>query len=130
MVTWIKEVETPLQTVRMGSDGIMRVVYKPGTFLDLQDAKAGIALGKEVGPGHPVPVVVDLRGITGMSRDARFYLSGPEGAKNHSALALITPNPVARIIGNIFIRFSSQHAPTRLCADEGEALAFLSRYAR
>ncbi|MEW6468413.1 MAG: hypothetical protein AB1458_05780 [Bacteroidota bacterium] len=73
------------------------------------------------------PVLFDLRGVKGISRQAREYLAG-EGSRMLITAAFLGNSPVSMLIGTIFQRINRLLVPTRLFAEEETALHWLRNH--
>jgi hypothetical protein len=119
--------ETDSQRIAM-KDGIVRCQLKPGRELDLDDAKAAVATIAKLAGSVRRPVLVDLRQLRAMKREARMYFAGPETAKVECAAALLVGSPLTRATGNFFLGLNKPLFPTRLFTSEEEAIAWLSTF--
>lgn len=105
-------------------ENYMEIVYK-GVYLDdleaLQDLfDHGIILQE----GKIYPCLSNGLLVKGASKDYR-KLSEIESPKLVSALALLVGNPLARIAGNLFIKFAKLSYPAKLFSDKEKALKWL-----
>lgn len=123
-------VEMSTLIIRLGDDGIVRVNVKPNAQISLQDAQISIRAIRELCGGKCTPVLVDMRGLAGIDREARLYFAGEETAKVESAAALIIESPLSKAIGNFFLGLNKPIIPTRLFTGEAEALAWLKGFVR
>jgi hypothetical protein len=115
-------------TVWTEGDGIARMKLKPNMQVNLQDVQASVRAVSELCGGKRCPVLVDMRGLVSMDREARLYLAGEETAKVESAAALVIASPLSRAIGNFFLGLNKPLIPTRLFTSEAEALAWLKGF--
>src|SRR5687767_15485566 len=69
------------------------------------------------------PVIMDLRSIRSMDRDARAYYAGPEVAARTPAAALLVGNPLTRVIGNFFLGLNKARSEEH--TSELQSLAYL-----
>ena len=121
-------VETRVQLIRLGADGILRAKSKPNAEITLDDAKEAISEIAMICGGIARPILVNLAGTKSLSRDARNYFAGPETAKTESAAALLVTSPITRAIGNFFIGLNKSTVPSRLFTSEQEALDWLQQF--
>ncbi len=117
-------------TVWREDDGIVRMKVKPNMQVNLQDVQASVHAVSELCGGKRSPILVDMRGLMSMDREARTFLAGEETAKVESAAALIIASPLTRAIGNFFMGLNKPLIPTRLFTSEAEALAWLKGFVR
>jgi hypothetical protein len=105
--------------------GFVRLTLRVGIDVDHRDAIEMVAATSEAAGGVLAPVLVDMRGIRSLSREARKYLVSAEVAARTSPIALLVGSPVSRVIGNFFLTLGPHQAPTSLFTDEDAAIAWL-----
>lgn len=121
-------IETPAYACLVGEDGIVRFSYPEGTDLDLDFAKAAVALFRDVVRDHPRPILISLDQAKSMSREARTFFSSIEGP---SAVGLVVGSPIARVIGAMFMGLlRNAPYPARVFAKETEAVEWLKGFAK
>lgn len=110
--------------VWFGPDNIKRVIFfGPGRHT-FKDALENLnALDSEKKPPHPI--LVDIRKLQGMDREARNIYRDPLRNAKTTMVALIVSSPLSRAIGNFFIGLNRMHVPTRLFSSVEEAYAWL-----
>jgi hypothetical protein len=116
------------QRIRLDEAGIVRAELLPHVDVDGADAAEAVAAIARLGGGRKRPVLVDLRRLKSMNREARAYFAGPVTARVESAAALLVGSPLTRAIGNFFLGLNKPCFPTRLFTSEGEALAWLTGF--
>ena len=70
-------------------------------------------------------VLVDMRLIESISREARLYYANERTASIQRATALLIDSPVSRVIANFFMGLNRPLSPTRMFTDETEAIRWL-----
>ena len=80
-------------------------------------------LGKE-----KTRVLVDMRQIESISREARVYYANERTASIQRATALLIDSPVSRVIANFFMGLNRPLSPTRMFTDETEAIRWLQTF--
>jgi len=80
-------------------------------------------LGKE-----KTRVLVDMRAIKGVSRDAREYYANERTASIQRATALVIKSPLSRVIANFFMGLNRPLTPTRMFTDVDEAIEWLQSF--
>ena len=119
------QIETRVRFVWMDAEGIVHSMSKPDVHVSLADMRE---VARQIGrlcDGTPRPLLVDLNGTSSMDREARAYLAGPETAHIQCAKAVMVCSPLARAIGNFFVRLNETIVPTRLFTAEEPALGWL-----
>ena len=114
--------------LRLGEDGIVRIIHVPGAEVTLEDCKETMAAYLRLNKGKRLPLFVDTKKMKSFSREARKYFSGDEAANVASAAAIVVDTPVSRVLGNFYLGVSNPHLPSRLFSSENEALEWLKGY--
>lgn len=110
------------------NDGILYSVAKEKAYLDLSAAIAIREAFQEL-VDKPTPLFVDLHLTTGQSTEARnFFSNDPEHISLLTAVALVATNPVARVVGNIYMGLVVPKIPTKLFGNKESALEWLLPY--
>jgi hypothetical protein len=100
--------------------------WAPGTVVTADRAAAALAVQVELLDGRCWPVLVRMKGMRGMDRDARLvFTQGP--SESTSRVAMLAQSPVQRVIANFFLGLSRNlRVPTRMFTDETQARAWLA----
>jgi hypothetical protein len=109
------------------SNGILCGRYLPNK-IDLKAAQEIVAARKAFSNNKPYPVLADTRMVTKVTKEAREYLSSPEGIAGVLAGAIISDSTFSAFLANFFLKVSKPPIPTRIFTDRHEALAWLSRF--
>jgi hypothetical protein len=111
------------------ADGTIVLRYHPECRLDVQKtalvASAHIALAE----GRKRPVFADCRGLVSTDRASRQLAAGPDIVAVTARLAILVDNPVARVLGNFFLRVTEPAYATQIFNDESKARAWLAESA-
>ena len=105
------------------SDGIVHVVWLPGTEADVNDAIASFEAMAQLTGGRRSPLLVDMREIGPHDRATRA-----EWARHLdlvTAVALVVGTPLSRMMGNLSINMKRPTTPLQLFDDDASALAWL-----
>ena len=73
-------------------------------------------------------VLIDMRDITEISKEARDYFANERTASIQRATALLTDSPVSRVIGNFFMGLNKPISPTRMFTDPQKAIEWLHTF--
>lgn len=130
MAAEVEETVVTISVARMwqGPDGVLRVSGLPGVSVTLEGAEECISVTHELCGGRKVPVLVDIRQIKSIDREARAYFSGAEASMVVAAQGLLVGSPLSRIIGNFFLGLNEAPFPTKLFTSEQDALDWLAQY--
>jgi hypothetical protein len=120
-------IETRIFYTSLEEDGYILTRVKPGSEIQLQDAKDNTAAVIKLSSGIIYPILVDLREIKSISKEARNHFSMRGRKPNVSAVAMLVKSPVSRIIGNFFIGFNRPVIPIRLFSAEKSAITWVKK---
>jgi hypothetical protein len=114
------------------ADGIVQIVSLPGSEQKSRaDAEETVAAVWEEAGRTRRPLLVDLRLMKGMDRDARSYYVGPGPARFVAATALLVGSPLTRMIAGFVMGLMTKPVvPTRMFTSEPEAIAWLQGFIR
>ena len=73
-------------------------------------------------------VLIDITGVTEISKEARDYFANERTAAIQRATALVVGSPVSRVIGNFFMGLNKPISPTRLFTDPSKAIRWLHTF--
>lgn len=123
----VKRYESDFTQILLRADGIL--VYRPrkNLVIDLEKAELVLTCGMNM-VNHPVPVLVHMKDIRRVSRDARALFASEKYTQLAAQSALLVSSPVNRVIGNFFIGLNKPFYPLRLFEDESAALAWLQEF--
>ena len=122
----VKESEVFL--TRMGKDGICRTEVKQDAEVRLPHAIWNSEAITRLSNGGMIPLLVDLRKIKSVSKEARDHFSMRGRKSQVNAIAMLIKSPVSKIVGNFYIQFSKPTIPTRLFTEEKKAIAWLTQF--
>ena len=118
---------TRCSEVNYDADGIVYWSYHEGVRIDGDDARCEmetVAQFLERFELLPARLMIDIRSIGSISREARAIYAEPEAST--FAVALLVESAISRVIGNAFLFWSKPAHPTRLFTHEAKAHAWLS----
>lgn len=120
-------IETRIFYTSLEKEGYIHTKVKPGSEILLQDAKDNTEAVIKVSGDSNFPILVDLREIKSISKEARDHFS-MRGRKPHvTAIAMLVKSPVSRIIGNFFLGLNKPTVPTRMFNVEKDAVVWMKR---
>lgn len=109
----------------LDADEVVRVEYSEGTNITIVDAMESNAVITDLARGGKKPLLVDIRELKSITKEARAYLAGEESTKNVSRLALLVGSPISRMIGNFFLAVNRLPFAVSLFSEEQKALSWL-----
>lgn len=107
--------------------GIVHVIYKNGTRLNLNAAVKVVQDRLKLQNGKFYPVLCDILGIKAANKSARDYLA-LEGSVFISAVAFIIKPPVTASLSEFYLRASKPPVPTKVFTEPEEARKFLNQF--
>jgi hypothetical protein len=110
----------------LGSDGVARIRWAPGTILTEDLARASLVELSALTGGKKVPVLADIRKLKSMTREARKHYAVATMAV--TAIALLASSPATQMIANFFLGLNRPNVPTQMFTDEEKALTWLRRH--
>jgi hypothetical protein len=111
----------------LGPDGIAKIRYQVGDVVTEEIARATVGELRALTGGKRRPVLVDIRKLKLVTREARVIFGG--ASDSFLALALLAGSPKTQLIANFFIGISRPKVPTQMFTDEEKALTWLRRHA-
>ena len=75
-----------------------------------------------------MPVLADIRNLGKVSDEAREWLATDEANELIPAMAILTNNPIQKLLANFYLMLSKPSMPTRLFTDKDKALRWLKLY--
>ena len=109
-------------------DGICYTKVKTGSIINLDDAIENTKIVAELSGKMIHPMLVDLRTINSIDKEARDHFSMKNRKAGVSAIAMLIKSPVSRIIGNFFLGLNKPKVPTQLFTSEIKAVNWLQEY--
>jgi hypothetical protein len=80
----------------------------------------------DIAGGQRRPLLVDMREVAGITREAREYFASSSGSV--AAIALLTGSAVTRMMANFFIGLRKSQVPMRMFRSEPDAVAWLTSF--
>jgi hypothetical protein len=126
-----EEIKTRVARIWLDEDGIIRVVYSPGTEVTLEDAEEIFAIIKRISDGKIRPCFVNPAKQKSISREARMYMTinAPEIL---TACAVLITSPLTQIIANFIIGLNKlinkEAIPLKIFTSEKKAFDWLREY--
>lgn len=103
-------------------DGLVRFEWPDGVTISRADAQESMAAIATLTGNVASPVLVDLRPVTAVDREARRIFASTTVT---SRQALLVDSPLSKTIGNFFLTLSRPTMPVKLFDDEAAAIAWL-----
>jgi hypothetical protein len=107
---------------------IVQVLSQDYVEVDLPMAKRLVDDRKEVSGNAMRPVLVDVKNVISVRKEAKKYYNQPDSYQNLSAIAMLVDNYIAKTIGNIVFKLQNTPVPTELFNDKSKAMNWLENY--
>ncbi|MDH5542455.1 MAG: hypothetical protein OEY64_05780 [Nitrospinota bacterium] len=127
MTTYDKHV-TDTVDIWLDENGIIWMVDHKGAEERIEHARENVATVWKASGGIKRPVLIDIRQLKSITREAREYYAGEEVANFGSSVALLTSSPATKVIGNFFLKFNKPTLPFRIFTSELEAVHWLKGF--
>ncbi|MCH2045198.1 MAG: hypothetical protein MK212_13870 [Saprospiraceae bacterium] len=124
----VQKITTPTAEVTFyPKEKYIHLVYHPKKHKCIEEMKEHIEQCRTImGEYAPLPTLVDVRQIKGITKEVRDFVGQYEKTKNDIMyLALIVKSGFSKIAGNIFLSFTKPAYPTRLFTSEEDAEKWL-----
>jgi hypothetical protein len=119
--------ETRTALIQLNEQGLLIVRINDGATQSLADAKENLAVAVNETGGTRRPLLIDIRRALPVEAEARHHYSGQTLVEAFSALALLVEaSPFGRMMGNVYLRIAQPGVPSRLFADEAQAMEWLN----
>lgn len=110
-------------------DGVFYLTYIGGP-ITLNVAKDLVKKRLEYSEEKPVLMMVTVKDLKGMDREARSYLSSDEGIQGVKAGAIVVKSPFTTHMANFFMKisFNKSKMPAKVFSNEEEAVSWLRKF--
>ncbi|MDX2197001.1 MAG: hypothetical protein NW207_11330 [Cytophagales bacterium] len=109
-------------------DGMMIGQYNEGVHITLEVAKQIVADRLIFFEGKNYPLLISDKGVVGIDKNARDFLSSAEGIAGISASALVLSSTFSMLLGNFIIKVTRPEIPVKIFRNHNDALAWLRQY--
>lgn len=93
----------------------------PLAEINLDHAKENTLKVRELSGDVVYPILVDMRKIRSISKEARDHFAMRDRKPGVVAIAMLVSSPLSRIIGNFFLGLNLPAVPTRMFTDREQA---------
>jgi hypothetical protein len=113
--------------VRIDEREIVHVVGDAGSVQSLDDARENVRLVTRLVGTARRPVLIDMRAVKYIERDARAHYASDEGAMNASAVAVVVDSQLTRTLANLVLSMARRGVPRKLFTEVDAACDWLER---
>lgn len=121
--------ETGTSRYELRADGVIVQRVISAKTQSLADARENTAAFASLAAGRKHALMVDLRSNFATERGVREHYASAEAVEYCSAIALLIRSAAGRVIGNFFLALQTPSVPTRMFAEEADAVAWVRRIA-
>ena len=129
-VAVVAERRTRSAIIRLGSDGILRMVPVPDIAQTLEDAQENVRTGLEMLQGSKPVLLLDVRHAPTLGREPRRYYMSREVQQTITASAIV----LRQHAGTTLLRYVSAvlqgSVPSRVFTNEEAAVQWLQRFTK
>ena len=93
----------------------------PLAEIELDHAQQNTRVVRELSGDQVYPILVDIRKIRSISKEARDHFAMRDRKPGVIAIAMLVSSPLSRIIGNFFLGLNHPAVPTRMFTDRDKA---------
>ena len=123
----ITKIETSIGTHYIEND-VLYIIFKDGADVDLEGILESKQARIDLQQGNPMKILVDLRGLFHISKEAREVAAEDQHADMSIAMALVSNSLGTRMISNFFIKFNKPKSPTKMFTNKDKALLWLNEF--
>lgn len=98
---------------------------KKGADITLKDAIEGVAIVVKMAKSGKWVLVVDMRQVNSVTKEARDYYSNDDVASGRCGIAMLVNSYFSKIIANFFIAYAKPAYPIQLFTSKEKAIHWL-----
>lgn len=125
----VRIVDTSTSRYELRRNGVIVQRIGASKAQTLEAARENTATFRKLTAGVPHSLIVDLRSNPTLERGVREYYTSPEAFVDCRAIAMLINSTTGRMLGNLVLAVQNPAVPTRMFAEEADALAWLLRVA-
>lgn len=102
--------------------------FKPGINITIEVAHDIVNKRSAFFENKLYPMLIEDRGVIGMTKETRDFFSTKAGTKKIKAGALLLNSVFSTYLGNFFLKVSNPPVPTKIFTDRAKAIKWLEQY--
>lgn len=122
--------ETKTAKIWEWDKGILICEVKQDANIVLEDAIEQIAIATELTALMEWAMLVDVRLVNSVTKEARVYYSDESVVKGRCAIAMLVDSYFSKMISNFFITYSKPAYPIKLFTSKTKAIEWLKKHIR
>ena len=120
-------IETSTASFWLNDEGIIQAVIKKDAKLILKDAVENVEIMERIG-SPPRLLFVDIRLVKSVTKELRDYFASKEVSQILPVRAILVGSPVAKIMGDMFLRVMDPAFEAKIFIEESAAMEWLRSY--
>lgn len=112
-------------TMRLYANGIMNVIFKNDTYIDIQDIEAVMSWMEEIGKGRMFVNLMEGAYNSDISPEVREFAASSSQNKYTIADAMVISSQAHKIVTNFYLKFNKPIKPTKIFTDRNKAIEWL-----
>lgn len=121
-------IETRVFYTWLDNEGFCRTEVKPMAEINVDDARENTVAVKTVSKGQIYPIIVDLKQIKSISKEARDHFAMGNREPGVSAIAMVIKSPLSVVIANFFLGLNKPSVPTRMFSTCEAAIQWAAQF--
>lgn len=123
-----QKIELRAFTTWLSDNEICYTAVKRNAVVEIADALENSEAVLKVSDGKIYPMLVNLKEIKSISKEARDHFSMQNRKPGVKAIGLLINSPTSMIIGNFFLGLNRSTVPVKLFTVEEKAVAWLKTF--
>lgn len=124
----MKKFETDIFYMIVNNDALVEFMVKKGCVLKANHVMDAQKMSESCIPNSKFFVLMESEGDFHLSSDTRQFGASKEYAAHAHALALYSTSTPHKVLGNVFIKFSRPHTPTKFFDNRQKAIEWLNTF--
>ena len=112
----------------VNDNALVEFKVKKDCVLKAKDVIQAQEMSKSCLPNSKFYVLMEAEGDFQLSSDTREHGASKDYAEHAYALALCSDSMTHKVLGNVFIKFSRPHTPTKFFDDRQKAIEWLNTF--
>ena len=124
----MKKFETDIFYMTVNDNALVEFKVKKDCILKANHIMEAQKMSESCIPNSKFFVLMEAEGDFQLSSDTRQHGASKEYAQHTHALALYSSSIAHKVLGNVFIKFSRPHTPTKFFDDRQKAIEWLNTF--
>ncbi len=125
---FIKTIELDHSIINLRYDGIIVLITKDNTTLDVEDVRENAETFGLLSGGKKAPILIIGGAYSTVTKDARDFMATEESLKYSLCEAFLLKYLAQRILINFYIKVNKPIVPTKMFTNEDKAIEWLKAF--